>query len=87
MSWLFCCGGSEAQKNQEKHGTFDLSKPIMAPVDISNQDGFSELSGNLNADSQMLNAILKAKSEQNKNEENGGKSRSGQESGSGAASE
>lgn len=66
MSWLFCCGGSEAQKHHEKQGTFDLSKPIMAPPEISNCDGLNELSGNPSENSQKLDAIIKAKAN-NKN--------------------
>ena len=49
MSWLFCCGSSDAQKQKEKNNTFDLSKPIMLPAKAGggfiSEDGLDELSG------------------------------------------
>jgi hypothetical protein len=40
---------------------------MVAPVDMTNQDGFGDLAGNPSAESQQLNAILKAKSINNGN--------------------
>ena len=61
MSWLFCCGSSEAHKLQEKSQTLDLSKPMLLEAKLdrqSNQD-LEGLLGKQTEHDQKLEEILK----------------------------
>ncbi len=61
MSWLFCCGGSEASRHHEVSKTLDLSGPVKieGTSGVGNCEGVEELGAN--AEEQQLARILRSK--------------------------
>lgn len=61
MSWLFCCGKSDAEKDKEKRQTIDLSRPLMQMQSFTSslaQDGLDGLSGEKSPQSTLLDSLI-----------------------------
>ena len=60
MSWLFCCGGSQSQKQKELQATIDLSAPIKNQVGISNglNNDLDDLAGDFSNKDHQFNEII-----------------------------